>query len=969
MIMTSKIKEKRNMVRRAVGIFLSAAMVLHMLPPGGLFVYASEEKEGLCTHHTEHTAECGYREAGVCTHEHTSECYQIVTNCVHTHTEECFPECSVELESAVGGGEASEDAEQEKTSGDEAEPENCTHICGEESGCVTKELDCRHEHRADDSEAGSISGENCGYAEAQPCTYDCPICAIEDLIDALPGEVAEENAEEVRGQLEEILELFAKLDDEEQEQIDLSACYELWEKLDAANAPTVCSSNATNDLDFSSNSTDSGTLESDGYHWNAADNTLELENVAISGTVTLPDATITIKAAGDCSVDTLTIGGGNPQKTHLIFSGPGQLTIQNQINISGGDGLDLTVASGARVTANGGLSIGASGGASSTVTVNGTLTAKGTESDCAVYAGKVVVGNGGLLKVSGKNGIMLNGMNNSGSKNFTGVFTVEQGGCLDANCESFNIQVYSGGSSFPAGSGEDQAFNIPDNYLPTDCEPRQKDTGKIDLVRKSTGEVYTGPLMIHENHSWPDTFNGKDESGHWKICMFEGCDKTKDYEAHRYDDNTGRCVCGSTLEVTLNGAVGLIYNGQEQKPGAAVTLDGTLLDASRYNITYRDNLNAGEASVIVAGKDGLAFARTVKFRIARATPEITWGSTAQTAIYSGSQARIVPPAVTLVNGERFGGELVYSYAAGGSSDYTSGLPVNAGTYTIRADVPEGGNYNAAGSTNTLTLTVEKAENAPNMPSDTMNVDQKHKKVNDVKLPAGWQWQETDQNTALKTGAPVTATAVYVGADKDNYKNVTRIVAITRMKGSAGGSSNSGSSSGSGGSSTGHDSQDIGGEAAAAAPQKQPIAPSGKGSGTKAGTVPGQPEEEHIHDYNAEVEKEASCTEAGVKKYVCSCGDRYTESIPALNHSYQEEITEEPTVSTEGVKTYTCSRCGDTYTEPIDRLEDISPEEPENLPEKSTKTWPWWIILVVVLVFAMAVGWYYMTKKKEEIKKE
>ena len=221
-------------------------------------------------------------------------------------------------------------------------------------------------------------------------------------------------------------------------------------------------------LDFSSNSTGSGTLESDGYQWDVGSKTLRLKDVTISGTVTLPDETITIETAGDCSVDELAIGGGNPQNTHLIFSGPGQLTIQEQINISGGDGLALTVAAGARVIANGGIYIGASGGVSSTVTVNGTLTAKGTESACAVYVGKVVVGNGGLLKVTGKEGVMLNGMGNSGSKDFTGVFTVEQGGCLNANCESFNIRVNSGGSFFPEGSGADQAFKIPDNYLPTD---------------------------------------------------------------------------------------------------------------------------------------------------------------------------------------------------------------------------------------------------------------------------------------------------------------------------------------------------------------------------------------------------------------------------------------------------------------------------------------------------------------------
>ena len=59
------------------------------------------------------------------------------------------------------------------------------------------------------------------------------------MIAVLPdvGSITEENAEDVRAQLEEILALFEELTEEEQEQIDLSRCYELQEALDGAKTP------------------------------------------------------------------------------------------------------------------------------------------------------------------------------------------------------------------------------------------------------------------------------------------------------------------------------------------------------------------------------------------------------------------------------------------------------------------------------------------------------------------------------------------------------------------------------------------------------------------------------------------------------------------------------------------------------------------------------------------------------------
>lgn len=79
----------------------------------------------------------------------------------------------------------------------------------------------------------------------------------------------------------------------------------------------------------------------------------------------------------------------------------------------------------------------------------------------------------------------------------------------------------------------------------------------------------------------------------------------------------------------------------------------------------------------------------------------------------------------------------------------------------------------------IKLTVNKAENAPDMPGSIMNVSYTCKRVSDVRLAGGWTWQDSDRDTVLEVGAEVTATAVYTGADKDNYENLSVSVKLTR----------------------------------------------------------------------------------------------------------------------------------------------------------------------------------------------
>lgn len=76
----------------------------------------------------------------------------------------------------------------------------------------------------------------------------------------------------MRAQLEEILALYRELNEDEQGQIDLSRCYELQEKLDAANIPDPVEE-GTPDLELFGQKVCSG---DSGDGWSYADGVLTL---------------------------------------------------------------------------------------------------------------------------------------------------------------------------------------------------------------------------------------------------------------------------------------------------------------------------------------------------------------------------------------------------------------------------------------------------------------------------------------------------------------------------------------------------------------------------------------------------------------------------------------------------------------------------------------------------------------------
>ena len=85
--------------KRIAALLMAGTMICSAFPENVLAVENSNQNRGgLCEHHTEHDAGCGYTEgseATPCTHEHNEGCYTLVTKCIHEHTEDCYPEESV----------------------------------------------------------------------------------------------------------------------------------------------------------------------------------------------------------------------------------------------------------------------------------------------------------------------------------------------------------------------------------------------------------------------------------------------------------------------------------------------------------------------------------------------------------------------------------------------------------------------------------------------------------------------------------------------------------------------------------------------------------------------------------------------------------------------------------------------------------------------------------------------------------
>ena len=146
---------------------------------------------------------------GAGSHEHTRECYTWTETCVHEHAPECYPQ--------------KDTTEQVVTPSDAVEPTECGHVCSEESGCITKELNCQY-----DSESTPITAKalmkNKAIATRSNARKVSSIDRAQEMIDALPDvtDINNDNIEEVRLQFKAVEDAMIQLSVEDSVVLDIA---------------------------------------------------------------------------------------------------------------------------------------------------------------------------------------------------------------------------------------------------------------------------------------------------------------------------------------------------------------------------------------------------------------------------------------------------------------------------------------------------------------------------------------------------------------------------------------------------------------------------------------------------------------------------------------------------------------------------------------------------------------------------
>ena len=158
-----------------------------------------------------------------------------------------------------------------------------------------------------------------------------------------------------------------------------------------------------------------------------------------------------------------------------------------------------------------------------------------------------------------------------------------------------------------------------------------------------------------------------------------------------------------TATVTVSGG-SLTYTGDPLKPGVIVKDGDTVISPEEYDVSYRDNVNAGTATVTVRNKAGGNYTVSggTTFEIGKAASDVKTAPGANTGlVYNGGEQTLVTAGTAL------GGKL--KYRLGESGGFTEALPkaANAGTYTVSYMVEGDGNHRDS-EIYSLTVTIGKA---------------------------------------------------------------------------------------------------------------------------------------------------------------------------------------------------------------------------------------------------------------------
>ena len=133
------------------------------------------------------------------------------------------------------------------------------------------------------------------------------------------------------------------------------------------------------------------------------------------------------------------------------------------------------------------------------------------------------------------------------------------------------------------------------------------------------------------------------------------------------------------------------YDGTAKKPAvSSVVLEQTTLNAADYEVRYSNNTDAGTATVTVTGKRTYTGTATTTFTIKQAT--FTPMVTLESWTYGSA------PNSPSVQNNVSNGNVAYSYAVRGTTNFSETVPTAAGEYTVKVTIAATGNYEAAEAT-------------------------------------------------------------------------------------------------------------------------------------------------------------------------------------------------------------------------------------------------------------------------------
>ncbi len=210
---------------------------------------------------------------------------------------------------------------------------------------------------------------------------------------------------------------------------------------------------------------------------------------------------------------------------------------------------------------------------------------------------------------------------------------------------------------------------------------------------------------------------------------------------------------------SVSGITNKTYTGSAitQTPAVVLEAGSKLTTGTDYEVTYKDNTNAGTATVVITGKGRYAGTKTVTFTISPKTITPVVSLSAYSYTWSGTAPK---PAVTVKDGSKV-------LKAG--TDYT--VPaldgnVNAGTYTVKVALT--GNYSGSGSASytikakavTPTVTLSKSSYTWNNKVQTPAVT--------VKAGTIVLKKDTDYTVTLPSGRKKAGTYTIMVTLKGNY---------------------------------------------------------------------------------------------------------------------------------------------------------------------------------------------------------